>query len=959
MQRRSLLAAFLLSAAFALAETKLDLPQASFEAGDQNWSLGDKGMSRVVAEAARTGLLGLRVVDESQAAGSSCRSSAVAVTAGQTYRLRFWGRAVDGVGGVGVYLQFFDAKGKGLNTPDRHNEAIVVIGGDAREWQEFSLVAKAPEGATTVSAWVHSFNGSLGRADLDDFSLALLSDEEAAAIKPAAVPTPQGPRFPAVKPERIAEIAAWLSPKPQGVGRPASDRVAWDRLAALPEAEDALKSATACIDTLPPELPDELYLDFTKTGNRRNYEGPYGKCSSRVQTLLLAECLEYKGRFLKPLERDLLAMCNERSWTMPAHDSGLSNFNGTQLYIDLGSSARGWLLSSVDYWLGDQLAPEVRTRLRQEVQRRIFDPYLAAVRSGDLKGNWWMVGNNNWNAVCTAGTVGAALALVESPRDRAEFLAAMEVSNPFFLGGFTDDGYCSEGMGYWNYGFGHFTMMGLEVRAATGGKLDIFQGEKLKRIAAYAQGYQIQPGKAPWFADGGGAPGADIWALLRQVYPAAVPVDAQLPSLLRGGHVVVGLRAFGQEPPPATGDATGLPIRTWFADAQVLVSRSKPTADVAFGAAIKGGHNAEHHNHNDVGSYAIVLDGVDMLGDPGGEVYTRRTFSRDRYVSKVLNSYGHPVPVVGGKLQSTGRQAAAVVMGTEFSSIRDCLLLDLTAAYPVPELGSLTRRFCYDRRKQVIEILDEAVFTKPQTFSVPIVTYQKVFRRGDDTLFLYDAKHCVQVQVAVEGGAWQMTQEEIENPGRPSPTRLAFSYDLPVAAARVRFLIQPCAFPDDLPGIYREPKWGAFQPQPERAVMVEAEAPLAQSGGEVTICDKPGASGQALKFWDKEGHALEYAFDVPQAGTYAVQLRMCATANAPLTRQVLVDGKALAGVESFLLPDTGGWSSSESNWQDVYLSDKTVPALVKLTAGKHILKLVNNCDTGVNLDWLKLVPVQE
>lgn len=951
-----------LSCAFALvasAETKVGLPHGDFEAADEGWSVGDKGMSRIVAEAARGGAFGLRVVDESDAAGSSCRSAAVTVTAGQAYLLRFWGRAVDGVGGVGVYLQFFDAKGKGLNTPDRHNEAIVVVGGEQKDWQEYSLAAKAPEGATTLSVWVHSFNGSLGRADLDDFSLAALSDEEAAALRPVAATKPAGRAFPVLSAERIASIAAWLPEKPAGVGRPASDRAAWDRLAALPEAEGVLKGAAGYLDTPPPEVPDELYLEFTKTGNRRNYEGPYGKRTGRIQALLLAECLEYKGRFLKALERDVMAMCEERSWTMPAHDSGLSNFNGTQLYIDLGSSARGWLLSSVDYWLGDQLAPEVRTRLRQEVQRRVLDPYLAAVRSGDLKGNWWMVGNNNWNAVCTAGVVGTALALVDSPRDRAEFLAAMEVSNPIFVSGFTDDGYCSEGMGYWNYGFGHFIMMDLEVRAATGGNLEIFQGEKLKRIAAYALGYQIQPGKAPWFADGGGAPSGDIWALLRQVYPQAVPVDAQLPDLLRGGHVVVGLRAFGQEPPPPSGETTGLPLRTWFGDAQVLVSRSKPTAPVPFGAGIKGGHNAEQHNHNDVGSYAIVLDGVDMLGDPGGEIYTRRTFSRDRYVSKVLSSYGHPVPVVGGKLQSGGRQAAAKVISTEFSSVRDCLMLDLAAAYPVPEITSLTRRFCYDRRKEIMEIIDEATFSKPQTFSVPLVTYRKVFRRTDDTLFLYDTKHCLQVLVAVEGGMWQVTEEEIENPGRPSPTRLAFSLELPVAAARVRFLIQPCEFPDDLPGIYREPTWGAMQPQVERAVMVEAEAPSGQEGGEVTVCDKPGASGQAIKFWDQEGHGLEYSFDLTQAGTYAVQLRMCATANTPLTRQVLIDGKPLAGIESFLLPDTGGWSSTESDWRDVYLSDKTAPALVDLTPGKHVLKLVNNCGTGVNLDWLKLVPVQE
>jgi hypothetical protein len=958
MQRILVSSLFCLCSVAVFAETQIDLSNGGFEGPAGGWSASDKGMSRIVPEAARTGKLGLRVVDESDKAGSSCRSPAVKVSAGKTYALRFWTRAVDGVGGVGVYMQFFDAKGKGLNTPQRHNELITTVPKDARKWRQLAVYGKAPDGAATLTAWVHSFNGSKGKADFDDFSFAELTAEEAAKIKVSKVNVSRS-SFKTPDPARVREIATMLHPQPAGMGRPASDRAAWGKLTALPEAASIISGAEKYVDTPPPELPDELYLEFTKTGNRTHYQRPYGQCSRRISAMLLAECLEYNGRFLKPLERDVLAMCNERSWTMPAHDGSLSNFNGTLLTIDLGSSARGWLLSSVDYWLGDKLDPVVRKRLRAEVKRRIFDPYLTAVREGNTRGNWWMRGNNNWNAVCTAGVVGTALALVESPRDRAEFLAAMETSIPYFLSGFTDDGYCSEGMGYWNYGFGHFMMLGLSVRAATDGKLDIFQGEKLKRIAAYAKGYQIQPGKAPYFADGGGSPSADIWDLIRQVYPDAVPVSAKMPGLLRGGHVGIGLRAFGQEPPPAEGTDPGLPIRTWFGDAQVLISRSKPDAAVPFGAAIKGGHNAEHHNHNDVGSYTIVLDGSEMMGDPGGEVYTRRTFSRERYVSKVLNSYGHPVPMVAGTLQATGRQSAAQVLAAEFSSVRDRLELDISAAYRVPELTSLTRRFCYDRRERIVEIIDEVAFAQPKDFNTPLITYRKVFRRDDNTLFLYDTQHCVQVSIGVEGGLWKLQEEDIENPGKRSPKRLAVTFLQPVKSARVRFAIQPCALPDDLPGIYRKPEWGKLRPQPEQGVKVQAEDPSGQTGGEVTVCEKPGASGKAFKFWNDEGHALEYVLDVPKAGTYALLLRVCGTDKTAITRKVLVDGKPLAGVESFLFPDTGGWSSKESDWQDVYLTEKTTPALVKLSAGKHVVKLVNDCGVGLNMDWLELVPVQE
>lgn len=598
--------------------------------------------------------------------------------------------------------------------------------------------------------------------------------------------------FPPPDPARVAEIAAWLAPAPHGLGRPATDRGAWNRLAALPEAAGILRDAEKALHTPPPDLPDDLYLEFTTTGNRRNYEQPYGQRSQRLAALLLAECLEDKGRFLPALERDLLAVCDERSWTMPAHDADLGNFNGTRLTVDLGSSARGWLLADVASWLGHRLTPAARERLRGEVGRRVLDPYLNAVRSGNINGNWWMRCNNNWNAVCSAGVACCALALLEPREERALVLAATEFSNPFFIGGFTDDGYCSEGMGYWNYGFGHYVTMGLAVRAATGGRLDILTGDKLRRIAAYARGYQIQPGRSPWFADGGGAPSHEVWALMRQVYPEAVPADTPAVALLIGGHATVGLRAFGQEPPPSAPAAEGLPIRTHFQDAQVLITRSGgATHDAPFGAAFKGGHNAEHHNHNDVGSYAVVFDGVEMLGDPGGEVYTRRTFSRERYDSPMLNSCGHPVPVVAGQLQATGRQSAARVLDASFADARDRFELDLAAAYRVPELASLVRTFTHDRTARVISISDEARFTSPQTFSVPIITYRDVVRRDDTTLHLHDEQRGVEVKIAAEGGAWRLIDERLENPGKPSPRRLAVTFDAPVTTARVRVTVTP------------------------------------------------------------------------------------------------------------------------------------------------------------------------
>lgn len=151
---------------------------------------------------------------------------------------------------------------------------------------------------------------------------------------------------------------------------------------------------------------------------------------------------------------------------------------------------------------------------------------------------------------------------------------------------------------------------------------------------------------------------------------------------------------------------------------------------------------------------------------------------------------------MAGQLQPTGRKSAAQIVDLSFETARDRLELDLKAAYPVPELAELRRAYFHDRTNSVIEITDTVRFTTPQTFSTPLVTYREVFRKDGGTLCLHDGRNCVEVRIKAEGGAWRLDEETIENPGKPSPRRLAVTFEKPVAAARVRFTVTPCALPE-------------------------------------------------------------------------------------------------------------------------------------------------------------------
>lgn len=206
-----------------------------------------------------------------------------------------------------------------------------------------------------------------------------------------------------------------------------------------------------------------------------------------------------------------------------------------------------------------------------------------------------------------------------------------------------------------------------------------------------------------------------------------------------------------------TRPACPLPVRSVFPQSQVYLMRPGGGKDgIALG--VKGGHNAELHNHNDVGSYAISLGGEVLCGDVGGELYSRRTFSSRCYDSEVLNSFGHPVPRPG-VLQGLGRRYAARIIRTEFRPNRDTVVFDLTGAYPSKTLKRLHRKFIYDRAAQTVTIRDEVDFKEPTAFDDPLTTLVGV----NDKFEFVGKKGRLAVDVETSGGEWEWDVRTMDN----------------------------------------------------------------------------------------------------------------------------------------------------------------------------------------------------
>ena len=603
-------------------------------------------------------------------------------------------------------------------------------------------------------------------------------------------------------PARVAQIAEMLSETPKGAGPTAEDREAWRKVARAPAFADAVGAAEKLVSRPIPELTDELFLDFSRTGNRTRCQRVLSQRHGRINTLVLAECIEDRGRFIGLIEEAIRAVCSEKTWVMPAHDRSLANFEGKTVEIDLAVADVSWNMATADYWLGDRLSREVRDLIHAELERRTLGPFESYVHTGKPR-LWWATGTNNWNAVCMAGVTGTALAGIESQERRAFFVASAEKYIEYFLKGFTADGYCSEGLGYWNYGFGNYVTLGETIHQATGGKLDLFELPKIREIAHFAPRMEIGEGVYPAFADCSvtARPGTQLMAFLSRRFGMMMK-DEEERGLLLGSSssdlFAVGLHGFANSATrtarPEKSAAAVRALRNWFSDAGILICRPASETSNGLGVALKGGHNGEHHNHNDVGSFVVAVGGKTPLLDPGGEIYTARTFSKDRYVSGVLNSLGHPVPRIAGKLQKTGRSAAARVIDTRFTDTADTLVLDIRAAYGVEELESLRRSFVYSREGSgSLTVVDEVDFTSPQTFDTALITSSKWEKVADDRLVIGQGNGAVEVAISTDGQPWKLQPEEIHEDlsGGRVPVRLGIVLTEAVDRVRVTVKITP------------------------------------------------------------------------------------------------------------------------------------------------------------------------
>ncbi len=453
-----------------------------------------------------------------------------------------------------------------------------------------------------------------------------------------------------------------------------------------------------------PILLAQRYLDFSRDGNRSRYQGSYFTRRSMLGGLVIAECLENQGRFLDEIGNGIWLICEESSWSVPAHVWGQRAGSGlpdtTDPTVDLCSGETSALLAWTDYLLGDKLdeiSPLIRPRLQREIDTRILTPCL---ERDDI---WWMGFSqdrvNNWNPWVNSNWLTSNLLIEKDDTRRRQAVLKSLKSLDRFIDPYPTDGGCDEGPVYWGRA-GAAMLDCLELLySATNKQIDVYSEPLIQDIGRFIVRVQIDGNYFVNFADAPAIviPPAGVvfrygqriadddmmalgaWLAEEQDLLAQpdIPKEGRLNSL---GRLLPTL--FMLDELTAMIPQMPLPRDVWLDQIEVMVARDKGGSSMGFFVAAKGGHNAESHNHNDVGNVIVYIDGRPVLVDAGVETYTRKTFSEQRYTIWTMQSAYHNLPTINGAIQAPGPEFASLQASYEADDKAARLKLDIAKAYP-------------------------------------------------------------------------------------------------------------------------------------------------------------------------------------------------------------------------------------------------------------------------------------
>ncbi|WP_324679090.1 heparinase II/III domain-containing protein [Hymenobacter sp. GOD-10R] len=579
----------------------------------------------------------------------------------------------------------------------------------------------------------------------------------------------------------VEAVRAALLPRGQWVPYPRTP-AAWQQ--ALPDSvrRRVVQAGEAAQSLAFAAIPATTMLDFVRNGNRSRYEqASFGK-RSQLMTLVLAESVEGQGRFLDAIANGVWSICEESFWGVSAHLGGQKGGSGLpnveDRIVDLFDAETAADLALTDYFVGEQLAkvsPLVRPRIYYETNLRLFQPLLAQPDRYEYLKKGTKV--NNWNPWIMSNWLVATLLLEPDEARRSQMTRAALEGLDLYLNGLGEDGGCDEGPSYW-FVAGGSVFDALEIlHSASAGKIDVYREPLIRNMASYVYKMHIAGQYFVDFSDADPTMRPDGLMLYR------FGQRLQDPTLMQFGRWAYStfgtdalpsptgqyrqefnrqrrlddLLTIKQIPSSKVSSFAGAPT-VWFPDVQVMNARSQKGLFVA----THGGHNAESHNHNDVGDFIVYVDGQPVIIDVGRGTYTAKTFSPKRYDIWFNTSQFHNLPIINGLGQLNGREFEARAVRETATKQASTLDLDIAKAYPASAgIQRWHRTVALNRKDETVRIEDDYVLSAAPTSLQQVFMTVCPVNTAEPGKVVFQSTNNQKVTLHYDPALWQASSEVV------------------------------------------------------------------------------------------------------------------------------------------------------------------------------------------------------
>ena len=497
-----------------------------------------------------------------------------------------------------------------------------------------------------------------------------------------------------------------------------SDRESWGVLSSLEEKRPIVSAifqkAEEVLPAPVPQLTASQFMEFVRNGNRSRYEADYFARRMNLSALVFAEGIEHKGRFIDKIIDYIWALLGEPTWCVPAH----IYVGGDKRYVqdplptteyeivDLFAAETGVFMAMILEIMSDDLAavsPSLVKRIKLEVIRRVIVP-----TESNLSRYGWSHGTNNWTPwICSNLLWAANTVFADDPSRFDAYVRLLMPSVEHYYDAYPEDGCCDEGPGYWNLSPPKFFLFMEGLYRASDGAVSCFNELKFKNMCAYIVDAWVDRNKNVHFADNGGRHTLNTGLLRAMSERAGVPQGIALADMLDDCTTIFPKPHSAILPPlfdlfTKRRPDLSLPQRSFkvYPKTQQLFVKH----DGLF-IAIKGGHNHESHNHNDVGQFVIAKNGRFIVLDLGSATYDKKTFSKQRYENYPQSGLSHNPLVFNGIPQEAGNGHASLFEVEGDENAFTCRL-EISGCYPAA-LGLLSyyRTLTYDGH--VLKVQDE------------------------------------------------------------------------------------------------------------------------------------------------------------------------------------------------------------------------------------------------------------